>query len=908
MRYVCGHPRRLTAVKRAGLLNGIEYLEVRDTEEPVQALRQRTLYVRLLDPPDVDSTTTEVVGLVVVIEGGERITPVEVDWIARGDTLTGGLADLVAGIPKPDHVLVVRTARRGDFSRYRLRLVAGPGSTSAPSGYDPLLVTVDFSFKVECPSDFDCRAACTCPPGVHHRPVIDYLAKDFSGFRRLMTERVALLAPDWQERSAADVGMAVIEALAYVADELSYRQDAVATEAYLDTARSRISLRRHARLVDYRVHEGCNARAWVHLEVSEPTVTLGAGTPILSGVPGLPPVIEPDSLAHRTAMAARPVVFETVDSAVLHSDLNELRFWTWGEQGCCLPAGATAASLRGDHPLLRAGDVLVLAEKVPRPAPGGPAPEPPRLFPERDPERRVAVRLVEVTSAADPSGSLFPDGTSAVTEIRWHPDDALPIPLCLGDGDNETAVAWGNIMLADHGETVADEPLGEVPVSRLLRVPADPCAPDPQPAPPRYRPTLQRRPLTHAVAAPAEVLVTAALTPSLMSELGSGQSADGLQALFATVGVTLPDGSPVRGGSPLWSVSADGRAWLLRRDSGQLQVLAAATPAAEGLAPTATDALPSLSLMSTLGVVTESWAPQPDLLASDQAARELTVETEEDQTTYLRFGDGEHGRRPAAGTTFTATYRVGNGTTGNVGRDSLAHVVTGVDGITGVTNPVPAAGGVDPETPDEIRRDAPVAVPERAVTRADYAEVAQRNPGVARAEATFRWTGSWHTVFVTADRVGGAPVDELFECDLRGWLERFRMAGYDLEVDAPVFVALEVGLHVCVSPGYFRSDVASEVRAVLSHRALPDGRLGLFHPDRLTFGHPVHLSAILAAVHSVQGVQSVQVVTFQRQRQPQTSGIEDGVLPMGRLEIARLDDDPNFPEHGVLDLTFGGGS
>ena len=36
------------------------------------------------------------------------------------------------------------------------------------------------------------------------------------------------------------------------------------TEAYLDTARRRISVRRHVRLVDYPMHEGCNARAWVH--------------------------------------------------------------------------------------------------------------------------------------------------------------------------------------------------------------------------------------------------------------------------------------------------------------------------------------------------------------------------------------------------------------------------------------------------------------------------------------------------------------------------------------------------------------------------------------------------------------------------------------------------------------------
>ena len=34
---------------------------------------------------------------------------------------------------------------------------------------------------------------------------------------------------------------------AYTADYLSYYQDAVATEAYLDTARQRISVRRHVR-------------------------------------------------------------------------------------------------------------------------------------------------------------------------------------------------------------------------------------------------------------------------------------------------------------------------------------------------------------------------------------------------------------------------------------------------------------------------------------------------------------------------------------------------------------------------------------------------------------------------------------------------------------------------------------
>ena len=70
---------------------------------------------------------------------------------------------------------------------------------------------------------------------------------------------------------------------------------------------------------------------------------------------------------------------------------------------------------------------------------------------------------------------------------------------------------------------------------------------------------------------------------------------------------------------------------------------------------------------------------------------------------------------------------------------------------------------------------------------------------------------------------------------------------------------------------------------------------------------PALMSCLSAAAHAVPGVESVEVLTFQRQHEPWSSGIDSGVIPMGRLEIARLDDDPNFPEHGRLTLTMGGG-
>src|SRR6185369_6714924 len=193
------------------------------------------------------------------------------------------------------------------------------------------------------------------------------------------------------------------------------------------------------------------------------------------------------------------------------------------------------------------------------------------------------------------------------------------------------------------------------------------------------------------------------------------------------------------------------------------------------------------------------------------------------------------------------------------------------------------------------RQFAPQAfrVQERAVNEDDYAAVAERHPEVQKAAATFRWTGSWHTVFLTVDRRGGLPVDAAFESELRRFLDRYRMAGVDLEIDAPQLVALDVALRVCVAAGFLRG----AVKAALLERL---GGRGFFHPDAWTFGQPVYLSRLYAAALEVPGVETVEVVRFQRRGRPSRQAIDDGVLPMGRLEIARLDNDPNRQENGLL--------
>ena len=822
--YFCCDERRRDAV-RGSALNGIDYLEVVDHDAPNEADRQRFLRVHFVNDIAAKSLTR----VNVTISGGERIRPIVI-------------LDASIGTGDDSDVLTVEVEEPGDFSIYTLSLVRGPHDPNPPSEIDPRLAAVDFSFKVECPSDFDCAPKHICPPEPRVQPEINYLAKDYASFRKLILDRMSLLLPEWRERNPADLGVTLVELLAYVGDQLSYQQDAIATEAYLNSARKRVSLQRHARLVDYFVHNGTNARVWVQLISEADSVNVPAKTQIFSRLERTNIRIPPGSSALDDALRQHPMVFETIHPVTLFAAHNAMPFYTWSDRECCLPKGATFATLQGHLPDLPNDAVLIFEEQR------GP------LTGEKedaDRTRRWAVRLTSVQTFDAASQPLTDPLTGTqITNIEWMAEDALPFPFCLSGLTDEEhgaqfrddlSIAHGNIVLADHGLTIAGESLGEVPPLQIL-LPPDPGAdrchrPPPQFARPRFRPSLQGKPLTQA--------------------------------------------------SPY--------------DSAQ--------PAATSLRVDPASALAAITLESTLGADTSEWKPQRDLLGSAPDATEFVVEIENDGVASLRFGDDEYGQLPEPGTAFEATYRVGNGTAGNIGAETLAHIVSNDPAITAVRNPLPAAGGIDPEAMADIRRDAPQAfrTQKRAVTEADYARTAELDTSIQRAAATFRWTGSWHTVFITVDRLDGLPLTNDFEAQLRREIEPYRMAGHDLEIDSPHYVPLEIEMFVCVKPDYFRSDVEEALLDIFSNRTLADGRKGLFQPDFFTFGQTVYLSRLYAAAQAVAGVALVEIKVFQRQGLAATSGLKKGFINMDRLEIARLENDPNFPERGLFTLKLGGG-
>ncbi len=334
--------------------NGIDYVEVASAD-------QTLLRVHFLNVVSVRGTlgTTYASPVAsplqsagapapVTITGGEVITTIEVEPVIDGPTSWSADSE---GRP----ILTLRVAAPGDFSTYQLTV------TSAV--LDPYFATVPFSFKANCPSDFDCQPPpITCPPDQAIDVQIDYLAKDFNSFRQALSEFSTQRYPSWLERSEADVGMVVMEVLAAMADELSYYQDRVAGESLLGTATQPLSLLRHARLVDYEPAPATVATALLQLEV-----TLGA-TSITSpvrcqaqGADGGVVYFEVgNGLANASGGAATMFPVDARWNRYTPSGaLNLVPYW-WDESNQCLPPSSTQLDIVGWGLGFSAGQQLLI--------------------------------------------------------------------------------------------------------------------------------------------------------------------------------------------------------------------------------------------------------------------------------------------------------------------------------------------------------------------------------------------------------------------------------------------------------------------------------------------------------------------------------------------------------------------
>ena len=816
--YHCGTTLRRQAVLAQPGINGLDYVEV-DPTDPTR------LYVHLLAPAVLGVSD-------VHIEGGVRVTDIAVVDVTVADAVATVVLDKV-----------------GDHSRYRLRV--GTASGNVLPAFDPVLSEVEVSLLVHCLVGADCRPLPASGEPSVEGPPIDYLARDYERVRRALLDRYRLLrGPGEPEPDPAGLTSMIVEVLADAADRLFYAQDAVASEAYLHTARHRISVRRHARLLGYTMHEGHNARGWVH-------VGLGAGAPSALTLPGPDddwgeirfttqlPDASPGTALDATLGAAAieahgPRVFEPMDSVTLRPALSEIRLWTWSEHECRLPRGATRAwldgtsiieaSQQGPTPMLAPGDALLLEQRV-DPQTG--------LAADASPTARHIVRLTSVSLVEDPVEAV------TVVAVTWSEDDALPFELVVaavvdGEAVPDVAVARGNLVPVDHGATTSH-------ADAVARHRGED----------RYTLALPGPDLTHA-----------------------GPSPDSLGPATAMAEVDVSGARPV------------------------------------------------VHLVDVHGT---RWSAVEDLLDAAPSDPSFVVEVDDGGWPHARFGDGQRGRAPRDAVTgeplgFEVHGRWGTGTEGNVGAGAIVHAVAepgpsdagladalrdALPFIEAIGNPLALVGGSAPETIAAVRRDAPRAfrIQQRAVTAQDYAEVAARHPEVARAHARLVWCGSWRGVRVAIDRRGSSEVDQALLDEVELYLDGLRMTGVQVIVEPPRTVPLDIALNVHLLGHASRALVGHALGERFSARVLPSGTLGLFHPDRWSFGDPLYFSRLVDEAMAVAGVCRVDTVNarFQRYGQAADGELAAGMIVAAPNEILRLDDDPSTPEQGRFELHLEGG-
>ena len=314
----------------------------------------------------------------------------------------------------------------------------------------------------------------------------------------------------------------------------------------------------------------------------------------------------------------------------------------------------------------------------------------------------------------------------------------------------------------------------------------------------------------------------------------------------------------------------------------------------------------------------EPWTQVEHLQASRSYDLHYTAATDEDGAVWLGFGDGVHGHeievdddgKPTSA--MEIDYRLGVAGRGDVGLGTLTQVVPPADsadritlealGDLTVTNVTPGLGSRPAATADRIRQDVPASLRhgplQRAVALDDYAQAAMQVPGVGRATARASG-GPFNAVTVLVDPLGSADLDPALRDAVDAHLDQLRMMGREHVVLPARYVALAVELEVCAATGSDPSVVRARVLAEL----LPgsDARPGWFHPDRLSFGDAVQLGDLLAFVQGIPGVRAVKAVHFAPLGDTAGPAVRD-VITLGRTAVARLDADPDYPEHGTLEV------
>jgi hypothetical protein len=244
---------------------------------------------------------------------------------------------------------------------------------------------------------------------------------------------------------------------------------------------------------------------------------------------------------------------------------------------------------------------------------------------------------------------------------------------------------------------------------------------------------------------------------------------------------------------------------------------------------------------------------------------------------------GAYGLAPA-NTTLTIRYLVGGGIDSNVPSDTITTILAssavattpGFENTLAFNNPVPADGGRDGDTPEEIRQNALKSYSEqlRATTREDYAIRALAMPArfgaVAKTYVVQDQLTS--TQSVTDSIVDSNPLSlslyvlsynstknltvasSTLKSNLKTYLNQYKLLTDAINIKDAFVVNIGVKYEVLILPNYTGRDVLLECTRVLRD---------YFAIEKWNINQSINISTLYTLLDRVKGVQTVQKVEIE---------------------------------------------
>jgi hypothetical protein len=810
-----------------GPLNGVDFVLV--DLEPSAAPVDARLEVHFLN-------TNHVADLLAAAQASDAAR-LALFPITGGHRLVAGPASgqvqatAIAAGPTAD-TLVLTVAPIGDYSTYTLTVLDG--------NIDPIFSEIPFKFRPGC---FRlCRPLPTSDPPLVSPP-IDYLAKDFDSFRHTLIAALMQRVPGWLPTSEADLDQTLIELFSAAADDLSDFQDRVMNEAYLGTARKRVSLARHARLMDYHVHQGNQASTWLALELAP---AKQGDLPV-----GLTAWTAPEELTDASE------VFVSRDLVHLDTLLNRIGLYTWSDTQPALAKGSTSADLKLTDPsmgaantvqdLIRSGTIghLLIQEWI-DPATGSAG--------GRDPRKRQLLTLLAGNDAAETLRD--PVTQEWLVRVRWADADALQHPYCFtitcGPQKIEDVSQFhGNLVPVYHGRSRAVRFLDpSAPLVGLDDYHYEQSGVADDHGFPRWG-ILCRLPEDLRKTSDARD-AHAQLQPLAYENTPPGGDVAPVTTL--DVKVDVPGGGTESWGEQIDLVHSDdsqenGNHFLVETDEERHSLLRFGNGSNGMLLPDGA----IVRCKYQTGMPLEGNVGADSIVHLDSGLNPLL-----DQATVWNPFDVVDGRDP----------------------EPIAQVIR--------------------RAPEAYR-----ARQLRAVTLADYVSRAEELPGVSRAAASYAWTGSWRAVRITIDPAGTTVLDDTLRMQVSDYLDAVRLIGEDLEIRPPRFVPLRIDVVICIGDRYWPEDVRPLIEQEFTTGYTADGRRGLFHPDEWTFGQELHASQIDGRLQAIDGVE--HPVSVSMKRWDEAGSGSESIVGLRPNEIIEVQSDPDHMELGTIFFDLRGG-